>query len=162
MSDRKESTMKALLKHHEKDLKVIDKLQGKGRRNNKPEKLVETVCMLWMRDRGFNVQVIDSTANWNGRAWVQQGAKQGTTDCVGNTPEGIACFIEFKALGRLATFHGERNQKQQWFVIKKIETNCFSCVVDSVDRLARIYTEWCVARAKSPELARAYLLKELP
>jgi hypothetical protein len=164
VDQRKNKVTQALLNHHEKDMKELNKINGitPKRKHTKPEKEVEKACMDWMRSQGFNVQVIDSSASWNGRAWTQKSAKQGTVDCLGNTADGTSVAVEFKAKGKLSSFHSERNQRQVHFIIDKIDTNCFACVVDSVERLARIYNEWLKQRAKGQSCARAYLLSELP
>lgn len=160
--DFKSRIESAINKFHEKDMIDIQRQHGliKKRKHTKPEKITETDCMYWMNLQGWSVQVINSTANWNGRAWVQQGAKQGTVDCMGNMPDGVAVMVEFKALGKLQTFCIDKNYRQQRFLEDKIKTGCFGCVVDSVELLKEIYNKWkSLGQRKERE---AYLLSKIP
>jgi hypothetical protein len=158
-SDYKKSTLDALNKFSQRQL---DEAKPKESRKHygKPEKEVETACLELMRSWGWTVQVIESKANWNGRAWVQQGAKAGTADCLGNTENGVSVAIEFKAPGRLSSFNTEKRYLQRKFIVDKINSNCFACVVDSAERLQTIFDRWKSLSDKG--LARAYLLSMLP
>jgi hypothetical protein len=160
--DYKKRVEEALFRHHEKDLKIIDRLQGKGRRNKKPEKEVESACLSWMRSRGWSIEIYEAKATQTSRGWRNQAMKAGTCDCMGATKEGQSVAIEFKAPGRLSSFNSPGRMRQKLFILKKISSNCFACVVDSVERLETIYLGWCKARVESVDLARAYLMKELP
>lgn len=157
--DYKQSTLDALNKFSQKQLDDA-KPKGPSRKHGKPEKEVEKSCMALMRSWGWSVQVIESKATWNGRAWVQQGAKQGTLDCIGNTDEGISASVEFKAPKRLGTLRF----LQRKFIIDKINTNSFSCVTDSQERLKIIYETWRELRKNGEDfaMARNYLLSMLP
>ncbi len=131
------------------------------RKNAKPEKAVEVACVTWMRGMGWDVQIIESKATWSpaARCWKQQGTRAGTCDCVGNTKEGHAIFVEFKAPGKLSTFW--ENERQSDFIIAKIRSGAFACVVDSVDRLAAVYSGWLRARSER-NVGASFLMSVLP
>jgi len=159
MSDYKKRVEEAMLKFHKKDLKEIEKLSGKKKRNKKPEKEVESSCLEWMRAQGWVVQVIESKATLSNGVWRNQAVKAGNADCQGVMPDGVAIYVEFKAPGKLKTFWNERNQRQQDFITERINMFAFSCVVDSVELLSDIYRAW---KALPQEKKRAYLLSRLP
>ena len=156
--------MAALLRHHEKDLKELDKLNGKTkkRKNGKPEKLVEAECLFWMRQQRWSVQIVESKATFDPRRGVyrNQSVSAGTCDCMGTLPDGIAIYIEFKAPGKLKTFNREKNQRQIQYIKSKIEMNAFACVVDSAKLLEEIYITW--RATETPEAKRIFLTKALP
>lgn len=166
--DHKKRVMDALLKFHEKDHKEIRKLSGlntKRKKNMKPEKLVEEACLKWMRDLGWEVQIIESKAVWNKAAGCytqNQSVKTGNADCQGIMPDGTSVAVEFKAPGRLNTFLSDRRVAQRDFIIRRIHMHGFACVVDSVDKLSHIYKQWCEYRAIDKECAKQYLLSCLP
>lgn len=161
--NNKQSTLDALNKYSQKCLD-----EGKPREvkhHGKPEKEVEKTCVAWMRSRGWSVNIFEAKANWNPEAgaWVQQGMKAGTCDCMGSTDNGVAIAIEFKAPGRLSTFNSEKRYLQRKFIVDKINANNFACVVDSVDRLENIHKRWSEILAGSGgNMARAYLISMLP
>lgn len=156
----KQSTLDALNRYSQRQLDEAKPREVKH--YGKPEKEVEKECLELMRSWGWSVQIIESKANWNGQSWVQQGAKQGTADCLGSTDEGIAAAIEFKAPGRLSTFNSERRYHQRKFIVDKINANNFACVVDSASRLKLIYETWKERRKINPAAAREYLISMLP
>lgn len=154
----------ALEKHHEKDWVDIQKEQGmiKKQVHGKPEKAVEKACMDWMRERGWSVNVFEAKATWNGQAWVQKGMRAGTSDCLGSTNDGMSVAIEFKAPGKLSTFNSDKRYLQRKFIVDKINTYNFACVIDSVKRLEEIYLKWTEELKKSKHEAKQYLLSMLP
>jgi len=166
VNDRKRRIEAALNKFATKDLKEIDKLQGtSSKRNTHPERdLVQKPCMIWMRAMKWDVEVYEAKATYDPRAgcYRNQAMKAGTTDCMGTLPNGLSVIVEFKAPGKLATFNQDRNHKQKEFVIKKINTNAFAVVVDSVERLKELYYEWAVIKEVKPSTAIDFLLKALP
>lgn len=117
-----------------------------------------------MRARGWNVEIYEAKATWssNAGAWVQKGMKAGTCDCMGNTGEGLAIAIEFKAPGALSTFNSDKRYLQKKFIVDKINTNTFACVVDSVSRLEIIFKRWSELVSFDKNSARNYLLSMLP
>lgn len=163
----RQGTLDALNKFYERDaLKVSPKIAAveKRGRNARPEKDVEKECLVWMRAQGWNVAIYESKAVWNSRAesWTKSGMKFGTCDCMGNTDDGVAVAVEFKAKGKLSTFNREDNHLQRQFIIEKINTNAFSCVVDSATLLAEIYAKWKSLREAGGPAAKAYLMLALP
>lgn len=159
---KRQSTIDALNKYYERQLPNSSP-QAPRRKNEKPEKDVEKDCVKWMRDNGWSVNIFEAKATYSPEAgrYIQQGMKAGTCDCIGNTDLGVAVAIEFKALGKLSTFNREDNFRQRNFIVTKINSNAFACVVDSVDRLSSIYLRWMELKSDAGA-ARNYLLSMLP
>lgn len=133
---------------------------GLGRKNDKPEKRVQDNCLSWMRSKGWSVNIFEAKATYDpsrGR-YISQSMKAGTLDCMGSTPIGISCVVEFKSPGKLATLRD--NQRKT--IIEKINANNFAVVVDSVERLEMMYGEWVRRREISLQSAREYLMSMLP
>lgn len=147
---------------HSRELKEISKLQGKGKRNKKPEKEVEKACMKWLKDQGFSVQVYESKATQVNGRWVNQAMKAGNSDCMGSTPSGLFAAIEFKAPGKLKTYNRPKNQRQRDFINEKINSGAFACVTDSVERLSTIYSQWEILLDTNKDEAKNYLISMLP
>lgn len=168
MSDYKKRIEEALLRFHEKDHKEIQKLNGvlpKRKKNLKPEKIVETECLKWMREQGWEVQIYESKAIYNPKAGTytqNQSVKTGNADCQGIMPDGTSVAVEFKALGKLSTFLKDTNLPQRDFILKRIHMNGFACVVDSAEMLKTIYIQWEKLKQKSDEAAKQYLFSMLP
>lgn len=158
-----QSTVNALHKYCNKYFGE-DKPKKKKTRNKKPEKIVEAECLKYMRNLGWNVQIYESKAVWNSQSqtWSQAGMKYGNSDCMGSMPEGIMVAVEFKAPGSLSTFNREERHLQKQFIIDKIKSNAFACVVDSASLLDQIYSKWKKLRAESMEKAQAFLMDSLP
>lgn len=141
------------------------KSSGPSRKNQKPEKEVEKLCLEYMRALKWDVNIFEAKATFDPKRGVyrQQSMKSGIADCMGSLPDGIECAIEFKAPGKLYTFAYPRNEKQQIFIQRKIMSNCFAVVVDSVERLDTIYKRWREHRdANDLDFARMYLLSMIP
>lgn len=171
MEDRKKRVTDALNRYYEKQDREIRKLNGLSeprRKNEKPEKEVEKACLEWMRSdkQNWSVEIYEAKATYDPSKGIyrQQSMKAGVCDCMGTLPDGISVAIEFKAPGRLSTFNSERRFKQRKFIVDKINSNAFACVVDSVDRLVTIYERWRELRAANVDfgVARNYLLSMLP
>lgn len=158
----KEGVRKALEGYYRR---LAKKEAGPTRRNLKPEKGVETECLLWLRLHGFDMQVYEAKATYDPRSghYRQQSMKAGTVDCQGIDSEAHACFIEFKAPGKLSTFWLDRNYRQQEYLISKIERGAFGCVVDGVSLLRDIYMNWRnIKKANGLLPAVNYLKSRLP
>ena len=152
----RESTMNALMRHHENQLK---KDKGPQRRNKKPEKKVEEDCLKWGRHQGWSLDIIESRGERDQYGTI--AVKAGFSDCVGNDYYGRAVYIEFKAPGR-AVFSSVR-PAQMAFLEKKIKSNAFAVVVDSAELLAQYYNIWCsTGMASGRDEARKYLEQILP
>lgn len=130
-----------------------------------PEKQVQDLCLMWMREKGWDVNIYESKATFDPRSqrYISQSIKAGNADCMGNTADGTPVIVEFKAPGRLSTFAQDKNYRQQEFLRRKIDTNCFAVVVDSPERLAQLWESFTELRSASPGLeVRAFLHKSLP
>lgn len=159
----KQSTINALNKYCTKYFGE-ERPKPRDKKNKKPEKIVEKACLEYMRAVGWSVQIFEAKATWSPQqnCYVSQGMKAGTCDCMGSTDEGIAVAVEFKAPGRLSTFNREDNYLQKNFILEKINSNAFACVVDSADHLREIVVKWKLFRKDGLEAARNYLLSALP
>ena len=168
MSDHKKSTADALNRFYQKQAdEVAHKPSEKASKrapNKAPEKDVERECLAWMRARGWTVAIFESKAKWNASAerFTSTGMKFGTCDCMGNTDDGISVAVEFKAPGALSSFNSEKRYLQRKFIVDRINTNAFACVVDSAKRLETIYQTWRTLRATELGKAREFLLASLP
>lgn len=168
-SDHKKRVADALHRYFEKeDRKYGGTPASKPRqkRNEKPEKLVEKACLDWMRKQNWLVEIYEakSTFSESRQRWVGASMKAGTSDCMGSLPNGIGVAIEFKAPGKLSTFNSEKRTLQRNFIVNRINSNNFACVVDSVDRLQLIYQTWRDLRESNSDLnaSREYLISMLP
>lgn len=159
----KQSTIDAINKFSQRQLDEYKPKELRAK-HGKPEKEVEKACLEWMRSQGWSVQIFEAKATWSPAAgrWLQQAMKAGTCDCLGNTDAGISVAIEFKAPGALQTFNSDNRQRQKKFIIDKINTNVFACVVDSVEKLMHIYARWLEIRTSGAAQGIAYLMSELP
>lgn len=162
--DHKAGVRDALNKFYQRQA-AKDKPKESRAHYGKPEKEVEKACLEWMRAKGWSVQILEAKATWSPQAnrWLQQSMKAGTCDCMGNTDTGIGVAVEFKAPGRLSSINTERRYAQRKFIVDKINTNTFACVVDSVQRLETIWSRWNELREKGAlGEARNYLISMLP
>lgn len=159
----RDRVLDALERHHEK---LAKQQQSKRKtKNRKPEKDVERYCLEWMRARDWDVQIVEAKATYNpraGRYLRNTSVSAGTCDCIGTLPDGKFVAIEFKAPGRLSTFAHDRNVEQRDYILKKIHSGAFACVVDSASRLEKIYAAWEEALQVSPDKAKNILLGFLP
>jgi hypothetical protein len=161
MSKIKDRVEQALLRHHEK----LAKTKIRKSRNGRPEKDVERDVLAWMRDRGWDAQVIEAKATYNpraGRYLRNSSVAAGTCDIIGTDPNGTFVAVELKAPGRLSTFAADRNEAQRDYLIAKIRSGAFAAVTDCTSRLEQIYEEYLTARAISPEKSKQLLLSYLP
>lgn len=131
-----------------------------GKRNSKPEKILEKEILHFLRLNGFDVDVVESKAVFSQKLgrYLNSQTTVGMSDLIGNDKNGHACFIELKAKGRRSTL----SQRQKLFLMKKIDSNAFACVVDSVEMLSQIYQDWKHYKASTDYEARQFLLNMLP
>lgn len=163
--DKKDGIRKAIESYSRKELKKFAPKKPRLKKNKHTERdTVQNPCMAWMRSEGWKVDVFSASATYDPKRGIyrQQAMRAGVADCMGNTPDGTSAIIEFKSGGKLKTFLRDGNQRQVEFIIEKIDSNCFACVVDSLEMLKRIWIEYCLAKSQSLETARAYLLSQLP
>jgi hypothetical protein len=135
------------------------------RKNAKPEEAVATECIDWMRAQGWSVTIFEAKATFDPRRGIyrQQAMKAGVADCLGNMQDGVSVVVEFKAPGKLTTFARHENVRQQRFLIEKIRSGAFACVVDSAKRLEMIHRKWLEIRNTDGILeAKNFLMSALP
>ena len=153
----KESTKAALDKFFAKAAKQAT--PKAPRKNQKPEfTLTLTPCLLWMRESGWSVDVVEAKGVYNAQAgrYLDGQTEAGMSDIVGCTPQGIGAFVEAKAPGKLSTLR----PAQREFLIDKIRCGAFAVVVDSVDRLNRLYRKWWSMSGRTESIQ--FLMSELP
>ncbi len=137
--------------------KGLKEYQPPTRHNGKPEKQVEKDCLVLMRSWGWSARIIESKATYNptvGR-WIGQNVKQGTSDCLGVTNQGIAVAVEFKAPGKLSTLR----DGQKEFLISQIRQYAFAVVVDGAGLLEEYRNRWeFLRKTGNLDASRDYLL----
>lgn len=156
MNSRKESTLNAINNYIKKE-SLKGSTREPGRQNKKPEKKTESDVLQWAKLNGFFLHIIEASSydpilRRKGSARAQAGLP----DAIGNTPNGLACYIELKAKDRRSTL----SESQRLFLKQKIDQNCFSVVVDSADRLAQYWRGF--RSLKTPLERRNYLTDCLP
>jgi hypothetical protein len=155
----KESTKEALDRYFTKQARAS--LRPKRQRNSRPEKRVEQECLVWMRAQGWDVQIYEAKGNFNPlrNRYMAGSMKAGTVDCQGVTPNGQFVAVEFKAPKKRATLNLSKNCRQREYLMNKIKSNAFGCVVDSVAQLQKI---WDAYSSLEPQFRQAYLMTQLP
>ena len=163
-NDPRDSTRKALFAYLDRTERERVKTQTRkpARRNEQPEKLVEKECVQWLEKNNFDGQVYESKAVLKGGEWRKSGMSYGHSDWMGASPYGELCAIEFKALGKRSTFWKSGNERQQDFILNKIESNCFAVVVDNSVDLDRWFHTWRARKQHDPIGSKQYLLDLLP
>lgn len=127
----------------------------------KPEKLVEMQVRQWAMQNNVWLEVFDSKATYSVKAKSyrkSQGLRMGTPDLIGADANGLGVYIELKAPGKEDVCRLE----QKLYLEKAIRSNCFACVVSSVDKLSEIYANYSFLRKDSLKKAQDYLLEHLP
>lgn len=163
MGDHRDGVRRALENFYKRKADEHAKEQaGPTRRNEKPEKKVEHECVLWFRKNNWSGQVYESKAKKINGRWVASGMKFGTCDWQGNTDQGIAAYVEFKAPGKRAAFNAPKNHRQKSYLLEKINGNAFACVTDSATLLEQTYRAWLSLRLVNLDEAKLYLLNALP
>lgn len=156
MSDHKERVNSAMNRYIEKQL-------GKGttrepsRKNKTPERDTEKSVLKWGRLNGFHLHVVEASSydRVTGRMG-QAKAEAGFPDVVGNTSNGLGCYIELKAKDR----RSKLSDSQRVFLKNKIAQNCFAVVVDSSEKLQQYWKGFC--SLKTPTERQHYLIDCLP
>ena len=129
------------------------------RKGFSPEKLVEQEIIAWALINKWSLNVFDSKAlKMNGKMRSNPGIPVGCPDLVGNCPLGYSVYIELKK----AKASDVCRVSQRNFLQRKIESNAFGCVVDSAERLERLYVKWVALRINSLSKSREFLLEQLP
>ena len=154
--DHKKNIMNAIHKYHGRQLNQGLTREPKGK-NRKPEKDTEKQVMAWGRENRVFLHVIEAST-YNGRTGTFGDSKvqKGFSDIVGNTEQGLACYIELKAKDRRSNL----SEAQREFLEQKIDQNCFAVVVDSRARLEQYWKGfWSL---KNVEDRKTYLRDCLP
>lgn len=155
--DRKASTEKAMLNYIRKNTDDLESNTVPKKQRQQPERKVGVKVDRWCRENGLEVHEVE--ASKFDRTTGQMGeakAEAGYPDRSGNTPQGLAVYIELKALGQR---HG-LSETQRDFLIKKINSFCFAVVVDSDVVLETYWHGFCAL--KTPQERKEYLLSCLP
>jgi hypothetical protein len=144
----------------EKYSKRFANVKKKKSKNKAPEKEVQKEIVLWLMSCGFDVSVVESKAVYSRSAnrYLRGQTEPGFSDLAGVTPNGIGCFIELKAVGKIANV----SRAQHDFINRKIRLGAFACVVDSVSYLAEVYRVWVLLLKQNEQDAKDYLLSLLP
>ena len=130
------------------------------KKNSKPEEIFKKQILAYLLRNGFDIDVIESKAVYSQklRRYMHSQATPGMSDLIGNDPSGHACFIELKAPKKLKTLR----ENQRMFLVRKIESNAFACVVDSIEMFVQIYSDWKHYKLQGEFEARQFLLNMLP
>lgn len=156
MSDYRSRIEASVMKFHAKELRGQ---REPSRKNNAPERSVGIEVSKWARQNGFFLHEVEASIYDpnSGEARPELAkAEAGFPDRVGNTPTGLACYIELKAKDRRSTL----SDTQRVFLERKIDQNCFAVVVDSDQRLAQYWKGFC--SLKTEDQRKAYLYDCLP
>ena len=127
---------RALLNYHAKDAaKLSRKSSRQGRKNDKPEKVLEKQILIWAVNHGLSLHVVESKAVYSVAAgqYLRGQAEAGLPDLIGNLAE-LSVWIELKAKGRRGTL----KEHQRDFLIRKVEQGSFASCIDSVDQLSEL------------------------
>lgn len=152
-NNKSQSVRRALEIYSENQLKI----KKEKRKNQKPEKEVESDCLDWLERNCFFASIVDSSATYNvyAKRFISGKASVGFPDCIAIHESGIFCAIELKAPSRRSTLRdGQRD-----FIEKVIEKNGFACVVDSSILLDEIWNKFLKSKNKK-ELLLSYLPKK--
>ena len=139
------------------------KLAPKTRRNAKPEKSVESVCIQWLGLKGFSVHVYESKAKYlPGKGYTSRTPLPvGHSDCAGVDPYGIGVYVEFKAPGRLV--YSSISPEQRAFILDKINHSAFAIATDNLELLQKAYAAFIQYRRQgNHHAAKVYLKGLLP
>ena len=131
-------------------------------RNSGPEKLiVEPQVLLFGRQVGMDLSVVDTSAVWNpvAKRYLRRQASESLPDVIGNYNH-VSVWIELKAPGKRSSINAKQNRHQRDFLVRKIQQGCFACVTDGIDHLRRLFFKW----KNSPSMIDrvAILMGDLP
>lgn len=125
------------------------------KRNASPEKLVEAKFKFFAHLNHWELDVIESKAQYNVAAGTYRKSKaapEGFADMVGFSHNLEPVYLELKAPGKRHTVRDE----QLVFLVKKIVRGAFAIVTDDPKHMTDHYNEW-LEKKKDP----IYLLKLL-
>jgi len=127
--------------------------------NMKPEKEVEKEILSYAPLYGFDLTVVDSANvfSHSTKKFTRRMTSEVCSDLIGNNGP-YACFIELKAKGKLSQFNTPKNIKQKLFIMRKIQSGSFACVVDSMHRLMHIWKLWNDAQTQEEKIKTLFSL----
>jgi len=132
------------------------------RKNEKPEKdITEPAVVAWLKERKFDYSIVEAKGVFSVEAgrYVSGMVEHGFSDIVANNGFGRAMYIELKAKGRRSSL----KDYQRDFLMRKINTFCFSVCTDSAEHLEKIYDAWWkINIAKGYTASRDFLISVLP
>lgn len=104
-----------------------------------PEKVVEKEILAMCKEIGLDMSIVDSGLEFTKNGGQKESDTEvGFSDLVGNDPNGIACYIELKARGKIKTL----SDSQRRFLLRKAQAGCFACVVDRPEVLFSLFLAW--------------------
>jgi len=123
-------------KLHKKDQARIKR---GSRKNKKPEKLVEAHVLVWAKDNGLDLTVVESKAVYSERSglYMSSPTSESVCDLIGNYG-ALSIWIELKAKGRRSSL----KMHQREFLLRKINAGCFACVTDRTDHLDKLFRKF--------------------
>lgn len=144
------STKTALENYFKKQIKSTTKRP----KNKQPEKEVVKALLHWLKLKNFYCVKVEAQAVYSEKIGIYHHGQTdpGHPDIAGCTPNGLACYVEAKAPGRLKTLI----PAQYDFLIQIIERGGFAVCVDSVEMLSDLWDKFRLAENKK-ELLKANL-----
>lgn len=151
--DHKKSVARAIENYYKRQ----EPSEEPRRKNEKPEAEVVQKILIWLKQNDFDAMTVEAKATYSVQrgGYTGRAASPGTPDIIGNYKTGLSCWIEAKAKGRRSTLR----ELQREFLIRKIQSNCFAVVVDSVECLENIWNQF---RALPHSDRQMFLLNQLP
>ena len=151
--DYKKSVQAAVEKFNEKNDPNYSK---PTRKNQKPEEeFIHNELVPFLKSINIDHNVIEakSTFSEKSQRYTMQSVAPGYPDISGNFPNGLALFIEVKAPGCRTRLRDDQRE----FLIRKINSNCFACVTDSIEHLTNL-----IEKFKTTDNRKSLLLNDLP
>lgn len=133
------SARNALYNYLDKHARENKGLAKPRRKNKTPEDDLRKKIIITCKKDGFKLYITDSKARWSNEAdgYISEKYDKGMSDVSGDK-EGIACYVEIKAPGKLSTL----KPHQREFLLEKIRRGCFAVCVDSYELLYNTWLEW--------------------
>lgn len=130
-----------------------DQKKKKTKKPLKPEEIVEKELEAAFKEMGLDMTNVESKAIYsqNQERYVRGQAEDGFPDFAGNDQNGIACYVEAKARGRVSTLR----PAQLRFLLRKAQAGCFACCVDRPEVLFSLYLAW---KAEGRKVLEQHLL----
>lgn len=154
MDDKNKAGIKAAI---EKYIQKNDPTANKPKRkNNTPElDFIANELRPYLISQNIDYDVIEAKSTFSEATmtYTSQAVVPGYPDISGNFSNGLAVYIEVKAPGKRRTLRPDQRE----FLIRKINSNAFASVTDSVEHLDDL-----IKRFKISKDRKELLLKDLP